>query len=251
MIRVDFYVHQKVGFEPLALTACRLAEKAFMSAQRVYIHTDSEDAARLLDERLWTFHDRSFVPHCMAGASSDVPVVIGHGQVPVDAFDFLINIAAQVPDLDAVYIAIGWGSGACGLSAARNALGLKTKIIGVVSAQAPSYARSIEQGKIVEIPPQTRIGDGVAIAYPHPGAFEMVRDQIERIVEVDDEAIEEAMRIYFRCTHNVAEGAGAASLAAVLQERETVNGKKVAAILTGGNVDTEIYARVLAARSVG
>jgi DNA polymerase-3 subunit chi len=98
MIRVDFYVHETAGFEPVALTACRLAEKAFTSAQRVYIHTDSEDAARRLDERLWTFHDRSFVPHCIAGARSDVPVVIGYGQAPADAFDFLINIAAQVPD---------------------------------------------------------------------------------------------------------------------------------------------------------
>ena len=182
------------------------------------------------------------------------------GLFRVSAFDPLLvagvgtyglELFSAVPDLDAVYIAIGWGSGACGLAAARNALGLKTKIIGVVSAQAPSYARSIEQGKIVEIPPQTRIADGAAIAYPHPGAFELVRDQIGRIVEVDDAAIEAAMRTYFRCTHNVAEGAGAASLAAVLQEPDAVNGKKVAAILTGGNVDTEIYARVLAERSVG
>ena len=173
---------------------------------------------------------------------------------PVSAFDLLLvrgvgtyalELFSAVPDLDSVYIAIGWGSGACGLAAARNALGLKTKIIGVVSAQAPSYARSIETGKIVEIPPRTRIADGMAIAYPHTGAFELVRDQIERMVEVDDEAVEEAMRTYFRCTHNVAEGAGAASLAAVLQERELLEGKKVAAILTGGNVDTEVYARVL------
>jgi DNA polymerase-3 subunit chi len=98
MIRVDFYVHETAGFEPLALTACRLAEKAFMNAQRVFIHTDSEELARRLDERLWTFHDRSFVPHAIAGARSDVPVLIGYGQPPAETFDLLINIAAQVPD---------------------------------------------------------------------------------------------------------------------------------------------------------
>ena len=197
-----------------------------------------------------TFHDADHHAEQLSAERSlfrvsafDPLLVAGVGTYGLELF-------SAAPDLDAVYIAIGWGSGACGLAAARNALGLKTKIIGVVSAQAPSYARSIEQGKIVEIPPQTRIADGAAIAYPHPGAFELVRDQIGRIVEVDDEAIEAAMRTYFRCTHNVAEGAGAASLAAVLQEREAVNGKKVAAILTGGNVDTEVYARVLAERSV-
>jgi threonine dehydratase len=89
----------------------------------------------------------------------------------------------------------------------------------------------------------------MAIARPHPEGFELVRNQIARIVEVSDAAVEEAMRTYFRCTHNVAEGAGAASLAAVLQEREQLAGKKVAAILTGGNVDTEVFARVLSARS--
>ena len=98
MIRVDFYVHETAGFEALALTACRLAEKAFMSAQRVFIHTDSEDFARRLDERLWTFHDRSFVPHAIAGARSDVPVLIGYGEPPAEGFDLLINIAPQVPD---------------------------------------------------------------------------------------------------------------------------------------------------------
>jgi DNA polymerase III subunit chi len=98
MIRVDFYVHEATGFDPLALTACRLTEKAFTQAQRVFIHTESEEAARRLDERLWTFHDRSFIPHAIAGARSDVAVLIGHGQTPTDAFDLLINITTQVPD---------------------------------------------------------------------------------------------------------------------------------------------------------
>jgi threonine dehydratase len=156
-----------------------------------------------------------------------------------------LELFAAVTDLDFVYVPVGWGSGACGLAAVRNALAIGTRIIGVVSSQAPSYSRSIAAREIVEIPSRTRIADGVAIARPHPAAFALVRDQIERVVEVSDDDIEEAMRIYFRCTHNVAEGAGAASLAAVLQERERVAGKRVAAVLTGGNVDTDIYGRVL------
>jgi threonine dehydratase len=159
-----------------------------------------------------------------------------------------LELFAALADLDFVYVPIGWGSGACGLAAARNALGLKTRLIGVVSSQAPSYSRSIARGEILEIPPRTRIADGIAIARPHATAFPLVRHEIERIVEVSDEAVEEAMRIFFRYTHNVAEGAGAASLAAVLQEREQLAGKKVAAILTGGNVDTDVYSRVLSSR---
>jgi len=153
-----------------------------------------------------------------------------------------------VADLDFVYVPIGWGSGACGLAAVRNALGLATRIIGVVSSEAPSFSRSFARGEIVEVPSQTRIADGIAIARPHPAAFDLVWDQIERVIEVSDDAVEEAMRALFRFTHNVAEGAGAASLAAVLQERERVTCKRVAAVLTGGNVDTDVYARVLSAK---
>src|SRR4030095_6455272 len=100
MIRVDFYVHEATGFEQLALTACRLAEKAFMQSQVFFIHTDSDDAARRVDERLWTFSDRSFIPHAIAGTRSDgeLPVVIGRGQAPVEPFDLLINVCARVPD---------------------------------------------------------------------------------------------------------------------------------------------------------
>ncbi|PWT89790.1 MAG: hypothetical protein C5B55_10750 [Blastocatellia bacterium] len=170
--------------------------------------------------------------------SFDPLLVRGVGTYGLELFE-------HTADLDLVYVPIGWGSGACGLAAVRNALGLQTKIIGVVSKQAPSYSRSIAERKIVDIPPQTRIADGIAIARPHPRAFELVLDQIARVVEVSDDAVEEAMRILFKCTHNVAEGAGAASLAAVLQEREIGAGKRVAAVLTGGNVDTDIYSRVL------
>jgi len=95
----------------------------------------------------------------------------------------------------------------------------------------PSYARSMVAGRIVDVPPRTRITDGIAVARPHPGAFELVRSEIERVVEVSDDAVEAAMRAYFRATHNVAEGAGAVALAAVFQHCTQIAGKKVAAVV--------------------
>ena len=159
---------------------------------------------------------------------------------------YALELFQAVPDFDLLYVAIGWGSGAAGLAGVRNALGLKTKIMGVSSAEAPSYARSIRAGRIVDVPARTRIADGIAVAHPHPGGFELLRNEIERVVEVSDDTVEAAMRAYFRATHNVAEGAGAAALAAVLQESAQVAGKRVAAVLTGGNVDSDVYCRVLA-----
>src|SRR5215472_9488973 len=107
---------------------------------------------------------------------------------------YALELFQALPDLDLVYVPMGWGSGAAGLAAVRNALGLKTKIMAVVSSEAPSYARSMVAGRIVDVPPQTRIADGIAVARPHPGAFELVRNEIERVVEVRDDAVEAAMR---------------------------------------------------------
>jgi threonine dehydratase len=158
---------------------------------------------------------------------------------------YALELFEAVDSLDVVYVPLGWGSGAAGLAAVRNALGLKTKIVGVVSREAPCYSRSFSEGRLIEVTSKTRIADGIATSHLHPAAFQLVRGELDRVIEVADDAIKEAMRIYFRTTHNVAEGAGAASLAAVLQEKEQVAGKRVAAILTGGNVDTEIYRGVL------
>jgi threonine dehydratase len=161
---------------------------------------------------------------------------------------YALELFRAQPRLDAVYVPIGWGSGACGLAAARNALNLRTKIIGVVSAQAPSYALSFAAGKVVEQKSSTRIADGVAISRPHEDSLAWLRTQLERVVQVSDDEVESAMRIYFTDTHNIAEGAGAAALAAMLQEKEKVRGRRIAIILSGGNVDRELYERVLASK---
>ena len=158
---------------------------------------------------------------------------------------YWLELFRAVPDLDAVYAPIGLGSGICAGIAVRNALGLQTKLIGVVSSLAPTYALSFEQEKPVEYRASTQLADGVAVRKPDLDALELILDHVERIVQVNDKQVANAMHAYFTDTHNIAEGAGAAPLAALLQEREQMQGKKVGLILSGGNVDHDIYARVL------
>lgn len=149
------------------------------------------------------------------------------------------------PSLDAVYVPIGLGSSICGVAAARNALGLSTEIIGVVAAAAPAYALSFQQKRAVEAPARTAIADGLACRTPHPEALEAIWKNAARVIEVSDEQIRSAMRIYFEDTHNVAEGAGAAALAGALLENAHFRGKRVGVVLSGGNVDRKTYAAVL------
>jgi threonine dehydratase len=157
-----------------------------------------------------------------------------------------LELFRAVPDLDVVYVAIGQGSCICGAIAARDALGLRTEIVGVVSDRLPGYARSFEAGQAVATPPAETIADGVAVRAPVPEAVEIIRRGVSRVVTVSEESIRAAMRHYFTDTHNVAEGAGAVGLAAVLAERPRVAGKRVAVFLSGGNVDRPVFRDVLA-----
>ena len=148
--------------------------------------------------------------------------------------------------LDAVYVPIGLGSGACGVIAARDALGLATEVVGVVSAGAPAYALSLAAGKPVSHPVTTELADGMACRTPEPAALEILARGLARVVTVYDAQIEHTMRVLFEATHQVAEGAGAAALAASFAERDRFAGRRVAAVLTGGNIDRPRYARILA-----
>jgi threonine dehydratase len=128
--------------------------------------------------------------------------------------------------------------------AARNALGLKTEVVGVVAAESPSYARSFAARRVVSTPAKTRIADGLACRTPNAAAMEVIWAEVARIVEVTDDEIEEAMRVYYEDTHNVAEGAGAAALAGALREQQKAD-ERIGIVLTGGNVDREVFGRVL------
>ncbi|MET3457279.1 MULTISPECIES: threonine dehydratase [Pseudomonas] len=156
-----------------------------------------------------------------------------------------LELFKAVPDLDTVYVPIGCGSGICAVIAARDALGLKTQVVGVVSTEAVAAKLSFETGRLCETPSANTFADGLAVRRPIPEAFAIYGAAAARIVAVSDGEIAEAMRVYYTDTHNLAEGAGAAALAALMQERETMRGKKVGVILSGGNIDRPVYARLI------
>lgn len=169
-----------------------------------------------------------------------------HELLMLGVASYSLEFLRAVADLDTVYVPIGQGSGICGMVSVRDALGLRTKVVGVVSAHAPMYALSFEAGRPVSHPAETRIADGMACRVPVDEALAIMMRGVDRMVRVTDAEVEEAMRAYFTDTHNAAEGAGAAPLAALLQERERMAGKKVGLVLSGGNVDRPVFARVLA-----
>lgn len=150
-----------------------------------------------------------------------------------------------VPQLDVVYVPIGQGSGACSAIAAKRALGHRARIVGVVSAHATTYAESISAGRVVEAPVTTRLADGMACRVADAEALAILAPALDHIVQVTDDEIAQAMRAVFADTHNVAEGAGAAAFAAALQEKEALKGLNVGLSLSGGNVDSEQFAKVL------
>jgi threonine dehydratase len=140
-----------------------------------------------------------------------------------------------VKDLDVVYVPIGLGSGICGMMATRDALNLKTKIVGVVSAQARAYSKSFAAGRPVDAPVSTRLSDGMACRTAEPAALELILKGVDRIVEVTDNEVSAAM----------CEGAGAAAMAAASKESAQIGGQKVAVVASGGNIDQDVFARVL------
>ena len=196
------------------------------------VHGDDFQAAReyatVLAEERSLHMVPSFHPHLIAGVAT-----------------YSLELLRAVPDIEVVYVPIGLGSGICGLLAARNALGLKTEVVGVVSSHANSYAQSFIAGRAIESPVTTKLADGMAVRTPEPEALEIICQQVERIVEVSDEEVAAAMRILFECTHNVCEGAGAAPLAAAIQQKSLLGKRKIAAVVTGGNVDRELFRAVL------
>ena len=169
-----------------------------------------------------------------------------HERLVMGTSTYAMELFEGAPALDVVYVPVGLGSSICGVSAARNALGLKTEIVGVVAAESPSYALSFRQGKVVESPARTLNADGLACRVPNAESVETIAENVARFVEVQEDEIAGAMRAYFEDTHNVAEGAGAAPLAAALQEKESLQGKRIGIVLSGGNVDRDSYAAILA-----
>lgn len=187
-----------------------------------------ERAAQIAAERDWEFVP-SFHPDLVCGVAT-----YAH-----ELFD-------AVADLHTVYVAVGMGSGICGLIRTRDLLGLRTRIVGVVAANAPAIALSLDAGRVVTTENANTFADGMACRVPDPGAFAVIQAGAERVVQVSEDEIAMALRAYWTDTHNLAEGAGAAPLAALLQERESMRGRRVGLILSGGNIDLAVARTILA-----
>ncbi|HET7526893.1 MAG TPA: threonine dehydratase [Burkholderiaceae bacterium] len=194
-------------------------------------HGDDFQAAREHAQALAGEHGWHMVP------SFHADLVAGVASYALELFD-------AVAKLDAVVVPIGLGSGACGLIAARDALRLDTEVIGVVSDGAPAYALSLRAGRPIAHEVTTTLADGMACRVPEEAALAVMQRGLSDVVTVSDDEVAAAMRTFFECTHQVAEGAGAAALAAA-QRLPSLRGRRVAVILSGGNVDRDVFARVL------
>ncbi len=166
-----------------------------------------------------------------------------HPDLVLGVATYALELFRTAPDLDILYVPIGQGSGICGCILARDLLGLKTEIVGVQSTEAPSYALSFAAGTVVTTETGNTLADGMATRIPVPEALAIIRKGASRIAEVTDDEIAAAVRIYWTDTHNLAEGAGAAPLAAALQDKARNRGKRVGLILSGGNIDFDLFRR--------
>jgi threonine dehydratase len=168
-----------------------------------------------------------------------------HRDLCVGVATYALELFTAIADLDAVYVGVGMGSGISGLITVRDLLGLKTEIIGVGAAKAPATALSFAAGRVVNAPSALTFADGLATREPNAEAVATLCRGAARIVEVSEDGIAEAMRTYFDDTHQIAEGAGAAPLAALLQERQRMANKNVAVVLSGGNIERRRFLQVL------
>jgi threonine dehydratase len=185
-------------------------------------------ATRIAEERGYEFVP-SFAPDLVKGVAT-----------------YALELFGAHRDIETLYAPIGLGSGICGLIAIRDAMGLKTEIVGVVSERANAYRLSFDAKRPVPVNSAATFADGIAVRIPDRRAVEIINRGAARVIEVSEDEIAEAMRILFEDTHNIAEGAGAAALAGLAREEERMNGGKAAIILSGGNIDRSLVARILA-----
>src|SRR5579862_2717374 len=164
-----------------------------------------------------------------------------HRDLVLGVATYALELFRAAPDLDVLYVPIGQGSGICGCITARDLLGLKTEIVGVQSTEAPSYALSFAAGTVVSTNSSNTRADGMATRIPDPDSFEIIRKGASHIVQVTDDEIGAAIRAYWTDTHNLAEGAGAAAFAAAFQEKAKLRGKRVGLVLSGGNIDFDLF----------
>jgi threonine dehydratase len=166
-----------------------------------------------------------------------------HTDLVLGVATYALELFRKAPELNVLYVPIGQGSGICGCILARDLLGLTTEIVGVQSTEAPSYALSFAAGTVVTTATSNTMADGMATRIPDPDALAIIRKGAARIVQVSDDEVAAAMRAYWIDTHKLAEGAGAASLAAALQDKPKIRGKRIGLVLSGGNIDLDVFRR--------
>jgi threonine dehydratase len=172
-----------------------------------------------------------------------------HPDLVLGVATYALELLRKAPDLEILYVPIGQGSGICGCILARDLLGLKTDIVGVQSTEAPSYALSFSAGTVVTTETSNTLADGMATRIPDADAVAIIRKGASRIVQVTDDEVGAAIRAYWTDTHNLAEGAGAAALAAALQDKAKIRGRRVGLILSGGNIDFDLFNRWVATQA--
>ncbi len=166
-----------------------------------------------------------------------------HPDLVLGVASWALELFRAAPPLSSLYVPVGLGSGICGAIGVRDLLGLKTEIIGVQSQGADPYARSLAAGRAVVLDRADTLADGIAVRIPDPAALEIIRGGAARIVTVTDAEIAAAIRTCWKATHNLAEGAGAAALAALMKEKGAEAGRRVGVVLSGGNIDLELFRR--------
>src|SRR5258705_574691 len=164
-----------------------------------------------------------------------------HPDLVLGVATYALELLRKAPDLDVLYVPIGQGSGICGCILVRDLLGLAVEIVGVQSTEAPSYALSFAAGAVVTTETSNTLADGMATRVPDPDALAIIRKGASRVVQVTDAEVAVAIRAYWTDTHNLAEGAGAAALAAALQDKAKIRGRRVALILGRGNIDFDLF----------
>ena len=172
-----------------------------------------------------------------------------HRELVKGVATYALELFTSHADLDVVYVPIGMGSGICGVITVRDLLGLKTEIVGVVAANAPAFALSFAAGRPVQTDAARTFADGMACRDPQAEAFEVIAAGAARVIPVSEDEIADAIRVYYATTHNLAEGAGAAPLAALVKEKHRYAGKRVGLILSGGNIDMPVMEQVLRGRT--
>ena len=191
-------------------------------------HGADFDAARTHAATLATERGLAFVPSF-------------HPALVTGVATWALELFTTVPKLDTVYVPIGMGSGICGAILVRDMLGLQTEIVGVQSSGAPAYARSFQEGRLVTLDSATTHADGLATRVPNPEALAIIQTGAARVITVTDDEVADAIRAYWTDTHNLAEGAGAAPLAGLMQEQEHMAGRRVGLPLCGGNIDLALF----------